>query len=83
MLQVIKSHSSGTCVILFQCCFMIEMQLSMTVSNFFGFFLGIISWKWASLFNEWGLVCFSEGGSSFLSGGVGGGGGCPKDGDQF
>ena len=34
---------------------MIETQVLMTVSNFSGFFLGIISWKRASLFNRGGV----------------------------
>ena len=33
-------------------------------------FLGIISWKGASRFNEGGGGCFSDWGASFLSGGV-------------
>ena len=67
MLQMIKSDSCGISAIFFQCCFMIETQVLMTVSNFFGFFLGIISRKGASLFKG-GSVCFSDGGSSFLRG---------------
>ena len=51
MLQVRKSCSCGISAIFFQCCFMIEIQILMTVSNFSWFFLGIISWKGASLFN--------------------------------
>ena len=43
----------------FQCCFMIETQVLMTDS----FFLGIISWKGASLFN--GRFVFQLGGFIF------------------
>ena len=47
----------------FQCCFMNETQVLMTVSSFVWFFLGIISWKGALLFNdgvcgEWGYYWF-------------------------
>ena len=44
---------------------MSEKQILMTVSDFSGFFLGIISWKGGSLLN--GGVCFSGGVASFLS----------------
>ena len=44
---------------------MSEKQILMTVSDFSGFFLGIISWKGGSLLN--GGVCFSVGVASFLS----------------
>ena len=47
----------------FQCCFMSETQVLMTVSNFVWFFLGIISWKGALLFND-GCVG-NEGGIGF------------------
>ena len=62
----------------------------MTVSDFLCFFLGIIYWKTASLFN--GGICFSDRGvgggawrASFLSGGGGGAphGGIGFDGDFF
>ena len=38
MLQVRKSHSCGISAIFFQCCFMIETQVLITVSDFFCFF---------------------------------------------
>ena len=38
MLQVIKSDSCRILAIFFQCCFMIETQVLMTVSNFSGIF---------------------------------------------
>ena len=38
MLQVRKSHSCKISAIFFQCCFMIETQVLMAVSDFFGFF---------------------------------------------
>ena len=69
MLQVIKSDSCAISAIFFQCCFMIETQVFMTVSIFQGFFLGIISWNGASLFNG---RFVSQMGASFLSVGVGG-----------
>ena len=40
MLQVRKSRSCGFSVFFFQCCFMIETQVLMTVSSFSGFFCG-------------------------------------------
>ena len=45
---------------------MIETQVLMTVSDVSGFFLGIISWKEASLFN--GGLFFSCGGFIFKLG---------------
>ena len=45
-----------------------EAQVLMTVSNFSGFFLEMISWKGASLFN--GGLFVSWEGASFLSGEV-------------
>ena len=60
MLQVKKSHSCGIYAIFFQCYFMIETQVLMTLSDFSDFFLGIISWKGASLFNG-GRLFFSWG----------------------
>ena len=50
---------------------MTETQVLMTVSDFSGFFLGIIYWKGDSLFN--GGVVFQMGWASFLSGGTHGG----------
>ena len=50
---------------------MSETQLLMTVSGFLGFFLRIISWKGALLFNrggfifKWGRRCPMEGGINF------------------
>ena len=49
---------------------MIETQMLMTVSDFFCFFLEIISWKGASLFNDGGLF-FRWGGLHFEVGGGG------------
>ena len=60
MLQVTKSHFCGIYPIFFRCCSMGETQVLMTVSNFSGFFLGIISWKGVS----WGDVC-PMGGTGF------------------
>ena len=71
MHQVKKSHSCGISAIFFQCCFITEIQLLMTVSNFGGFFSrnhfleGSFTFQWEG--------CFSDGGPSFLSGGKGGG----------
>ena len=53
MLQVRKSHFCGISAI---CYFMIETQVLMTVSRFFCFFLGIISWNGALLFNGGGFT---------------------------
>ena len=72
MPQVRKSCSCGISAIFFQCFFMVETQVLMTVSDFSGFFLGIIYWKGDSLFN--GGVVFRMGWASFLSGGAMGGG---------
>ena len=84
MLQVIKSDSCRISTIFFQCCFMIETQVLMTVSGFSGIFF-------RTHFLEWGFTFLYEGfflrwGASFLSGGVpwgtliliGGGGGFQK-----
>ena len=68
MPQVRKLCPYGISAILFQC-FMIETQVLMTESDFSGFFLGIISWKGASLFSGGGC-CFSDGRASFLIGWV-------------
>ena len=58
MLQVRKLCSCGISAIIFQCCFIIGLNSSF---QFFRvFFLGIISWKGASLFKGWG-ACFSVG----------------------
>ena len=49
---------------------MIEIQILMTVSNFSWFFLGIISWKGASLFNGGrGLKPCKNGDSEYLDSG--------------
>ena len=56
---------------------MIETQILMTVLDFSVFFLGVISWKGASLFSGGGGVVFQLGGASFLSGG------CPMGGISF
>ena len=66
MPQVRKSCSCGMSAI--QCCFMIEAQVLMTVSDFSRFYLGIISRKGASIFNRVGGVFFRLG-ALFLSGG--------------
>ena len=50
MLQVRKSHFCGISAIFFQCWFMNETQVLMTVSKFF--WGGIISWKEALLLHE-------------------------------
>ena len=63
MPQVRKLCPYGISAILFQC-FMIETQVLMTESDFSGFFLGIISWKGASLFGGVGVV-FQMGGLHF------------------
>ena len=51
MLLVEKSRFCGISAIFFQYRFMSETQVLMTISDFFVFFLGIISWKGALLFN--------------------------------
>ena len=52
MLQVRKSNFCGISAIFFWCGFMSEIQVLMTASNFgLFFFLGIISWNGALLFN--------------------------------
>ena len=70
MLQVRKSHSCGISAIIFQCCFMIETQVLMTVSDFFKFFFqesfhgrelhfsigggGGVFFRWRGSFLSWG-----------------------------
>ena len=72
MLQARESLSSGIFAIFFQCWFMIETQVLMTLSNFLVFFSRNHFLEGASLFS--GVVCFSvKRGGSFLRGGVG----CP------
>ena len=66
MLQARKSHSCGISAIFFQCCFMIETQVLMTVSDFWRFFLGIIPWKGPSRFN--GVFVFQMGDFIFSGG---------------
>ena len=61
MLQVIKSESCGISAIFFQCCLIIEIQVLMTVPDFFWIF----SWNH---FLEGGFT-FQWGGASFLRGG--------------
>ena len=67
MLQVKKLHSCGISAIFFQCCFMIETQILMTVSDFLGFFSrnhfleGDFTFQWGG--GEVG--CFSAGGFIF------------------
>ena len=53
-----RSRFCGIFVIFSQCCFMSETQVLMTISDFLGFFLGVIFWKSYLFFN---------GGASFLS----------------
>ena len=65
MLQVRKSRVCGISVIFFQCRFMSETQLSMTVSDFGVFFIS--SWKWALLSNRGGASCFMFTGCQTLS----------------
>ena len=68
MLQARESLSSGIFAIFFQCWFMIETQVLMTLSNFLVFFSRNHFLEGASLFN--GVVCFSvKRGGSFLRGG--------------
>ena len=67
MPQVRKSCSCVMSAI--QCCFMIEAQVLMTVSDFSRFYLGIISRKGASFFNRVGGGVFFRLGALFLSGG--------------
>ena len=74
MVQAGESLSSGIFAIFFQCWFMIETQVFMTLSNFLVFFSRNHFLEGASLFN--GVVCFSvKRGESFLRGV--GGVGCP------
>ena len=62
-----KSYFYGVSAIFFQYCFMSETQVLMTVSDFF--FLGIISWKGALLFNGMGEgFIFNWGGGGYLMG---------------
>ena len=70
MLQARESLSSGIFAIFFQCWFMIETQVLMTLSNFLVFFSRNHFLEGASLFS--GVVCFSvKRGGSFLRGGRG------------
>ena len=71
MLQARESLSSGIFAIFFQCWFMIETQVLMTLSNFLVFFSRNHFLEGASLFN--GVVCFSvkRGGVIFKGGGGG------------
>ena len=68
MLQVIKLGSCGISAIFFQCCFMIETQVLMTVSDFSGIFSRNHFLEGGFTF-RWKGVCFSDG----IRGGVGGG----------
>ena len=81
ILNVPSFHFYEISAIFFQCCFIIERQVLMTVSNFSGVFLGIISWKGALLFNGGSLLSWGGGfifkwrgcpmgGSAFTGGGV-------------
>ena len=60
MLQVIKSDSSEISAIFFQCCFIIEMQVLMTVSDCSGIFS-------RNHFLETGFTFQWEGGGGFVS----------------
>ena len=51
MLKERTSRFSRIFATFFQCYFISETQVLMTVSDFLGFFLRIISWKAALLFN--------------------------------
>ena len=64
MLQVRKSHSCGVSWIFFQCCFMIEAQVLMTVSDFLKFFPRnhFLEEGFAV---QWGGVVFQMGGFIF------------------
>ena len=80
MLQLIKSESCGISATFFQCCFMIETQVVMTVSNFLRFcsrnhFLEggfTFQWGWGGLVSQMGASFLGEGG-----------GGAPHGGHQF
>ena len=77
MLQVIKSDSCGISAVFFQCCFMIETQVLMAVSDFSGIFsrkhfleVGF-TFQWQVYFLRWGASFLSWGcpwGASVLMG---------------
>ena len=69
MLKERTSRFSRIFATFYQCYFISETQVLMTVSDFFGFFLRIISWKAALLFNG-ERFSFQLSGASFLRGGV-------------
>ena len=73
MLQVRKSRSYGISAIFFHCCFMIEAQILMTISNFLRFFSRNYFLEGGFTFQCRGegegvcvgVVCFSDGGFIF------------------
>ena len=67
MLQERKSRSCGISAIFFQCCFMIETQILMTVSDFSGFFSRNHFLEGGLTF-QWGVCLSVRGRTSFLSG---------------
>ena len=75
MLQLRKSYFCGICTLFFQCCFMHETQVLMTVSDS-SFFLAIIPWGGITFQCE-GLVKreYPMGIQKII--GMGGGGACP------
>ena len=91
MLEVIKSDSCGISAIFFQCCFMIQAQVLMTVSDFWGIFSrnhfleGGFTFQWGEVVSQMGGFIVKWGGlwgASILMMGVskkncriGGGGG--------
>ena len=64
MLQVRKSHSYGISAIFFQCWFMIETQILMTVSDLFGLFTRNHFLEGSFTFSQGG-GCFSDRGLHF------------------
>ena len=69
LLQVIKSHSCGISIIFYQCCFMTEAQVSITVSDFSKYFsrnhiLEVdFTFQWGRLFLRLGAFIFKCGGA--------------------
>ena len=69
LLQVIKSHSCGISAVFFQYCFMIETQVSITVSDFSKYFsrnhiLEVdFTFQWGRLFLRLGAFIFKCGGA--------------------
>ena len=56
--RMLQIKSCSCSAIIFQFRFISETQVLMTVSNFSGFFLEIVSWKGALLFSGWREVVF-------------------------